>query len=238
METDAKILTVKNLSVAFDDKNVIENISFDLDGGGDLAIIGPNGSGKTVLIRALLGMVPHGGEIRWMPGLRIGYVPQKIEADRHLPLSLKNLLQAKANVLNLKNTAIRWSMEEVGLGRDAENVPIGHLSGGQFQRALIAFALLDRPNVLILDEPTASIDQPGEEKIYEMVHRLQDKNDMTIILVSHDLSFVYRYATNVLCINRSTICFGPPEDVLDKKILEQIYGPHKYFHHFHHKDDS
>ena len=99
--------------------------------------------------------------------------------------------------------------------------PVGHLSGGQFQRALIAFALLGKPNVLILDEPTASIDKPGEEQMYELVHRLQDEYGMTVILVSHDLSFVYQYATKVLCLNKVGLCFGAPEEALTPEVLGQ-----------------
>jgi len=235
------VLRVSNLSVAFNELPVLENVSFELRKGDSLAIIGPNGSGKTVLLRSLLGTVPYEGEIKWVPEVSLGYVPQKIEADRHLPINLKNLLRAKAKILNIRKEKTEAAMNElareVGLAKTSLETPIGHLSGGQFQRALIAFALLGRPNVMLLDEPTASIDLPGEEQIYELIHRLQDKYEMTVILVSHELSFVYRYATNVLCLNKQKICYGPPEEALTPKALEELYGPHKYFHHFHHKDD-
>jgi len=183
-------------------------------------------------------MIPYRGEIVWAPGTRIGYVPQKIDADRHLPINLENLLSAKAAVLRLAPNEIAEIIQAVGLGEKILKTPIGHLSGGQFQRALIAFALLGKPNVLILDEPTASIDKPGEEQIYELVHRLQDKYEMTTIVVSHDLSFVYRYANKVLCLDRSGICFGAPEEALTPDVLEKLYGPHKYFHHFNHPSSS
>jgi len=233
MET---ILKVENLDVGFDGKNVIRNLSFELGEGESLALIGPNGSGKTVLLRTLLNAIPYEGKITWSTDVRIGYVPQKIEADRHLPLNLEDLLEAKAGVLGMKKTAKSSCnlCKEVGLPRAAAEIPIGHLSGGQFQRALIAFALLGEPNVLLLDEPTASIDLPGEEQIYELIHRLQDKYKMTIILVSHDLSFIYRYSTKVLCLNKTGLCFGSPEEALNPKTLEKLYGgPHKYFRHTH-----
>lgn len=232
----AAILKVENLDVSFEKQSVLQDLSFELDKSENLAVIGPNGSGKTVLLRALLKTIPYEGRITWARGVRLGYVPQKIEADRHLPLNLMNLLEAKAGILGIKKTAGNLCdlCGEVGLTKEAVEAAIGHLSGGQFQRALVAFALLGEPNVLLLDEPTASIDLPGEEKIYELVHRLQDKYKMTVILVSHDLSFVYRYATKVLCLNKTSICFGAPEEALSPKTLEKLYGgPQKYFHHLH-----
>jgi zinc transport system ATP-binding protein len=110
--------------------------------------------------------------------------------------------------------------------------PVGHLSGGQFQRGLIGFALIGNPNVLLLDEPTASIDESGEEHIYELIHRLQDQFKLAVITVSHDLSFVYRYATKVLCLNRRSVCMGTPREALTPEVLEQLHGPsHGYYQH-------
>jgi len=230
----SEILDIKNLSVKFEDTTVLENINLSLEKGDNLAIIGPNGSGKTVLLRALLGMVSHTGTITWSPKVRLGYVPQKIDADRHLPVTIQNLLSAKERVLKLPASEIKRSIESAKLTEKILSTPIGHLSGGEFQRALIAFALLGKPDVLLLDEPTASIDAPGEEQVYELIHKLQDAYDMTVVLVSHDLSFVYRYATKVLCLNKTSVCFGAPEQTLDTKVLEKLYGgPHKYYHHIH-----
>lgn len=230
------ILKVENLKISFGEQTILENLSFSVGRGESLAIIGPNGSGKTVLLRALLRALPFEGEINWAADVRTGYVPQKIEADRHLPINLKNLLLAKSEILKIPKSEVYSIAEEVGIGSKILNYPIGHLSGGQFQKSLLAFALLGNPNVLLLDEPTASIDLPGEEQIYELVHRLQDKYNMTVIVVSHDLSFVYKYANKVLCLNKTGLCFGPPEESLSARVLEKLYGPHKYFHHFHHKN--
>ena len=155
----APILSVQNVGVTLDGKTIVEGISFELARGDNLAIIGPNGSGKTVLLRALLGIVPHSGNVRWAPGVKVGYVPQKIDADRHLPLSIGDLLRAKSRVLHLPADRVAVVGDVIGLSPEILDAPIGRLSGGQFQKAQIAFALLGDPNVMLLDEPTASLDQ-------------------------------------------------------------------------------
>lgn len=231
-----KALKVENLSVILDRETIIKNIDFELEKGGNMAVIGPNGSGKTVFLKALLGILPHQGKIEWAGGTRLGYVPQKIDADRHLPIDLENLLAAKANILQLKKADIKSVIEATKLTAKILKTPIGHLSGGQFQRSLIAFALLGNPNVMLLDEPTASIDQLGEEQIYDLIHEIQDKYGITIILVSHDLAVVYKYADKVLCLNKTGLCFGPPESTLTPEVFKKLYGEeHKYVHHVHHE---
>jgi len=230
----SSILSVKKLSVAFDEQPVLHHLSFELEKGESLAVIGPNGSGKTVLLRTLMGSVPFLGDVVWQPNIRIGSVPQKIDADRHLPITIQNLLHAKAHVLKLPDKEVAWTIRATELTEKILTTPIGHLSGGQFQRALIAFALLGHPDVMLLDEPTASIDESGEMQIYDLVHELQDQTGMTIILVSHDLNFVYRYATKVLCLNKTNVCFGTPEEALTPEVLQRLYGKqHKLYHHMH-----
>ena len=229
-------LSISHLTVAFEGQASIRDVSFELNKGDTLAILGPNGAGKTVMLRALLGSVPYIGTVAWANSTRIGYVPQKIDADRHLPVNFENLLASKADILKLKQNDVDAIIHTVGLDRKNVETPVGHLSGGQFQRALIAFALLGKPNVLILDEPTASIDASGEEQMYELIHRLQNTYAMTVILVSHDLSFVYRYATKVLCLNQSEIGFGTPEEALTPESIKTLYGGPIKFHRHEHGD--
>jgi len=229
----ADVLSVRNLSVNFDERRVLHNLSFDLPKGETLAIIGPNGSGKTVLLRALLNIISFEGEIVWSPETRLGYVPQKIEVDHHLPLNVANLLTAKADVMGIPRSRIKATTERMQIPKRLLETPVGHLSGGQFQKAFIAFALLGDPNVILFDEPTANLDQLSEEHIYELMQELQKERGMTIILVSHELSVVYRYSTKVLCLNKEKICFGPPEEALDPEILKKLYGPEHKLHHHH-----
>src|SRR5258708_22014008 len=204
------LLTVKDLTVVLDGKTIVSSLSFQLERGDNLAIIGPNGSGKTVLVRALLGIVPHWGQIVWVPGAQLGYVPQKIDADRHLPLSFGDLLQAKERVLHLPPTEVRSVSEIIGLSKEVLETPVGRLSGGQFQKALIAFALLGSPDVLIMDEPTASLDQLTEERVFELMRRLPEKLGLIFIIRSHHPSLEDRHANKVLRLNPQGPCLRPP----------------------------
>lgn len=236
MASPSPILSVEKLRVAFGHHVVIDDLSFEVQPGESLAVIGPNGAGKTVLLKALLNLVPYEGEIHWSRDARLGYVPQKIAADRQLPLRLGDLLASKAAVQRTPESEIGAVVSEVNLTPQILNTSVGHLSGGQFQKALIAFALLGRPNVLLFDEPTASLDELAEEHTYELLHSLQQKNGMTVILVSHDLSVVYRYATQVLCLSKGKLCMGPPKDLLTPAMLEELYGgPSKFYRHIDHE---
>jgi zinc transport system ATP-binding protein len=226
------ILSVKDLTVTLDGRSVLSNLSFELHEGEMLAVIGPNGAGKTVLLRTLLHMLPYQGEIRWMESARIGYVPQRVAADRQLPLSASDLLNAKARFLKLSQADIERATSVADLTPELLNTNMGILSGGQFQKVLIAMALLGQPNVILFDEPTASLDELTEERVYELLHRLEEDYGIAIVLVSHDLSVVYRYATTVLCIGKGKPCFGPPKEVLTPEALEALYSaPPKYYQH-------
>jgi zinc transport system ATP-binding protein len=228
----ASLLEVKNLRITFGSKVVIADLNLDVSAGDSLAIIGPNGAGKTVLLKALLGQVPYTGEIRWSSDVRLGYVPQKVAADLQLPLRVSDLLCAKARTLRLTSQDLDSVCAEVDLTPEILNGTVGNLSGGQLQKALIAFALLGVPNVLLFDEPTASLDELSEERIYELLHSLQQQKGMTVLLVSHDLSVVYRYATKVLCLSKGKPCMGPPHEILTPEMLEELYGgAPKYYRH-------
>jgi len=226
------ILSVKDLTVNLDGRTILSSLSFELHEGDMLAIIGPNGAGKTVLLKTLLHMLPYQGEITWMKDARIGYVPQRVAADRQLPLSASDLLNAKARFLKLSQSDIERAISLTKLTPDLLNANIGVMSGGQFQKILIALALLGQPNVILFDEPTASLDELTEERIYELLDRLKEESGITVVLVSHDLSVVYRYATMVLCIGKGKPCFGSPKKVLTPEALEALYSaPPKYYQH-------
>jgi zinc transport system ATP-binding protein len=228
------ILRVSNLCVSFGSRTILRESNFAVQRGDCLAVIGPNGAGKTVLLKALLHLIPYQGEIQWALDARLGYVPQRVAEDRQLPLRVRELLMAKAHVQKLPVPEVEKVSAELGLTRELMDGAIGALSGGQFQKVLIALSLLGRPNVLLFDEPTASLDELSEERVYELLHSLQETRGLTVVLVSHDLSVVYRYANEVLCLSRGKPCMGPPREVLTPERLEELYGsPARYYRHAH-----
>jgi zinc transport system ATP-binding protein len=224
------VLEVEHLSVSFGGNTVIRDLTFRAARGDCLAIIGPNGSGKTVLFKALIGALPYEGRIAWAAGTTIGYVPQKLDIERDLPITGHDFLRAKAAVSGAAVEEIQRVLALVGLGPPSAAQPIGTLSGGQFQRLLLAFALMGRPNVLLFDEPTAGVDEPGQEAIYEMLQRVQEAEGLTVFIISHELSLVYRYARTVLCLSRRRTCFGPPLEILTPERLHEVYGTTATFH--------
>jgi zinc transport system ATP-binding protein len=228
------ILEVDDLSVRFGKSPVFKNLAFTVRRGEALAIIGPNGIGKSVLIRALLGSIPSEGSIRWAPDARIGYVPQKLDLERDLPITGVDLLRARLALAPNPQPDFRRMLEVVGLSETTAGRLIGTYSGGQFQRLLIAFALLGNPNVLMLDEPTAGVDEPGQEQLEILIHRVQHEQDLTVLFISHDFSVVHREADCVLCLGHARAFIGPPQDILTPAILEEAYGmPLRYHIHEH-----
>lgn len=231
---NAPVLSVQALGVSFGEKTVIRELSFEVARGENLAIIGPNGAGKTILLRALLKLLPYNGVIQWAAGSKLGYVPQSIAADRQLPLHVRDLLGAKARLLKLPTNAILETAKFVNLAPELLDTRVGVLSGGQFQKVLITFALLGDPNVLLVDEPTASLDELAQEHIYELLERLRLERGLTIFLVSHDLSIVNQFATRVLCLSSDTKCIGYPREILTPDTLAAVYsGLPKVYRHVH-----
>jgi zinc transport system ATP-binding protein len=229
------ILEVEGLTVRFGRNWVLRDLSFSVEEGGALAVIGPNGAGKTVLFEALIGIVPYEGVVRWAPGVRIGYVPQKLDIDRDLPITGADLLTARAVVAKVSKQEAVETLEQVGLAASVRDQLIGTLSGGQFQRLLLATALIGRPNVILLDEATAGVDQLGGGLLYEMLHRLQKERSLTLLLISHELSVVYRYAATVLCLAGARVpsCYGAPQEILTPAMLAELYGAPMGFHVHH-----
>jgi zinc transport system ATP-binding protein len=225
-----RILEVDQLSVGFGATRVLANLSFTVSRASSLAVIGPNGAGKTVLLRALLGSIPHEGSIRWSPGTRLGYVPQKLDLERDIPMTGQDFLNARVALARGSDLGISDVFSLLGLSAEVAGQPIGTTSGGQFQRLLIAFALIGQPNVLLLDEPTAGVDEPGQERINWLLHHLQQEQRLTILFISHDLSVVYRYADQVLCLSRKRPYIGAPRQILTPDLLEEVYGTPLGYH--------
>ena len=217
------IISVKNLSVTLGGHLILNNLSFTINPGDIVAIIGPNGSGKTTLLKSLLGLIPYHGHIQ-LGSTNLGYVPQRLDFDRTIPITVTELLS-----IHLQQKPYS-KIDQVLTAIDAKNLshrPLGVLSGGEFQRVLVALALLNDPDILFLDEPTASVDAEGASELYTIIKNLQRSRQLTIILVSHDIDVVFKYATNVLCVNRRLVCSGSPKQALTQTTLEQLYGEHQ-----------
>lgn len=228
------ILEVKNLRVAYGNEIVLHNVSFALEEGDVLAVIGPNGSGKTTLFKAILGVLPYEGEIILKPEVRIGYVPQKLDIERDLPITVKEFLLLKKQIVKRNTThTVEEALEFVKLPASFINKRFSELSSGELQRLMIAWALIDHPHLLLFDEPTASVDIAGQETIYELLDNLRRKEKFTLLVISHDLTVVYHYATKVLCLNKAQVCFGVPKEILTTKELHRLYGKTKFYTHTH-----
>jgi zinc transport system ATP-binding protein len=228
------ILKVKNLSIVRGSEHIIEDLSFEVPAGKMLAVVGPNGAGKTMLFRALLGLTEYEGEIVWRKAVRVGYVPQRFAVEKDFPITVAEFLGFKnsrreAQIKALLSLALpphghAEKIDEHHIAAHLLDKRLSDLSGGELQRALIAYALFDEPEILLFDEPTAGIDIGGEETIYSRLHKLQDEHHLTVLLISHDLNIVYKYADDVLCLNKQKVCFGEPTKVLDEKTLQLLYG--------------
>ena len=228
------ILEVENLDIDLDGEKILENLSFKVKQGEILTILGPNGAGKSVLLKALLGFLPYKGVIKWSQKLKIGYLPQGLNQLRakDLPLTVQDFFALK-NILPT-NKEIEKYLSLVGLNESILFKKAGSLSGGQFQRMLVAWVLISHPDVIFFDEPTTGIDIGGGETIYSLLHNIWEKEKLTIFLVTHDLSIVYKHSTNVLCLSRKGhYCFGAPKETLNQKTLKQIFGTEikLYEHH-------
>ncbi|MBU1126280.1 MAG: metal ABC transporter ATP-binding protein [Patescibacteria group bacterium] len=230
-------ITVKNLSVRLGGKEILTNISFEIEKGIIAAVIGPNGSGKTTLLRAILDLISlSSGTVKILDQplhhvrQAIGYVPQKFSFDPNFPMNVREFLRM-AQHKEASKDKIEESLRYVELPQGIEKQAIGSLSGGQLQRVLIAQAIINDPAILILDEPATGIDIAGELAFVKIIKRLNEENGTTIILVSHDVSMVSKMVNQVICINHTLTCMGPPEKALDKKTLEDIFGSHTHLVH-------
>lgn len=247
-------LKVENLCVKSGGLHLLENITFSVEEGKIVAIIGPNGAGKTTLIKAILGLIPYDTGSVTLFGrplkhnklpVRVGYVPQRLQFDRTFPITVSELLsftlppyykfplhqkkEEKENIIRL--------LETVG-AHELMYRSVGSLSGGELQRIMIAKAIVNDPEILFLDEPASGVDIEGQERFHDLVKRLNKEKNLTVILISHDLNVVFRFADNVLCLNRKLVCSGKPQEALTDEVIKSVYGEMMgaYIHSCHEHD--
>lgn len=227
----------KNVGLTLGKTRILDNVSASIPFGVCTAIIGPNGAGKTSLLQCMLGLIPYEGEIilnsrRSSGKIRVGYIPQKLNFDRGLPITLLEFLcmgiQKIPFFFKISKKSKEKAMEllsMVGLAHISER-KVGVLSGGEFQRLLLALALSQDPELLVLDEPAAGVDIQGEQLFCELLEKLRAEKKFTQLMVSHDLPTVTHHANHLICLNRRVEAEGHPKDVLTKTNLISLFGIH------------
>lgn len=215
------LIEANNLSVRFGGNDVLQTIDFSIRSGEIVTIVGPNGSGKSTLLRALVGAItPQSGSVTRKPGLVLGYVPQKLQIDRSLPITVKR-------VLNLPK---KQPLDKVTAALDTAGVPtlaeqqMSLLSGGQFQRVLLARALIHTPDLLVLDEATQGLDQPGSADFYQQIERVRNSLGCAVLMVSHELHVVMSATDRVICLNGHICCQGTPDVVSSRPEYRALFG--------------
>ncbi|MFA8385469.1 MAG: ATP-binding cassette domain-containing protein [Pelagibaca sp.] len=215
------LISVNGMSVGYGANTVLRNVSLSIDAGEIVTIVGPNGSGKTTLLRALIGAVrPDTGEIVRAPDLRIGYVPQKLHIDPTLPITVERFLRLPGGP----------SKADCALALDQAGVPnlaqrqMSSLSGGQFQRVLLARALIEKPDLLLLDEATQGLDQPGSAAFYLQIEQVRQRTGCAVLMISHELHVVMSASDRVICLNGHVCCEGTPEIVSAAPEYRALFG--------------
>lgn len=214
------LLAAEGLGLALGGHRILHDVDFALEPGEIVTVVGPNGSGKTTLLRLLIGAErPGSGRVSRAPGLRIGYVPQRLAVDRTMPITVDRFLALAGGTPGERAHALERT-GIAGLGTRQ----LAALSGGQFQRALLAHAVMRAPQVLVLDEPAQGLDQPGEARLYGLVAELRAELGCAVLMVSHDLHVVMAASDRVICLNGHVCCEGTPMVVSAAPAYRALFG--------------
>jgi zinc transport system ATP-binding protein len=218
------LVEASGVAVRIGRHELLSGVDLELAPGEILSLIGPNGAGKTTLVRVLLGVLrPSAGRVVRRPGLSVGYVPQRLHLDPTLPLSVRRFLTLGRTPR--EPAALGAALAEVGAGH-LEQALMSELSGGEFQRATLARALLRDPDLLILDEPAQGVDFSGQLELYALIERVRNERGCGVLLVSHDLHVVMAATDRVICLNRHVCCAGQPEAVSRHPEYLNLFGAH------------
>jgi len=237
---DNVLLNAQEISLQFDQRLVLQNISLRIAERQIVTLIGPNGAGKTSLVKIVLGLIsPTSGKVARRKGIRIGYMPQRLQVDQSMPVTVGKFLTLAANARSMETGRV---LEEVGASALIDS-QLHSLSGGELQRVLLARALIQDPQLLVLDEPAQGVDVNGQAELYRLITDIRDKHDCGILLVSHDLHLVMSATDEVICLNQHVCCHGHPEQVSNDPAYLELFGRKDaetlavYTHHHNHSHD-
>ncbi len=217
----APLISTRDLTLRLGGRDVLRDVTVDIAAGEIVTIVGPNGSGKSSFLRALIGAIdPARGSVTRRAGLRIGYVPQKLAIDASLPLTVQRFLSLPRRI---RGAQARAALERAGVPGLLTQQMV-QLSGGQFQRVLLARALLGEPELLLLDEATQGLDQPGAAAFYHQIEEVRQAIGCAVVMVSHDLHVVMAASDRVLCMNGHLCCAGTPEVVASAPAYRALFG--------------
>ncbi len=218
---DDTLIAAEGLTVRHGDVTVLSDVQFHIRPSEIVTVVGPNGSGKSTLLRALMGLDGGAeGRVTRRDGLRVGYVPQRLSIDPTLPMTVRRFLSLPRRPAAAD---IAGALARVGVD-GLENRPMAALSGGQLQRVLLARALLARPEILVLDEPTQGLDQPGEAAFYHLIEEVRAETGAAVLMVSHDLHVVMAASDRVICLNGHVCCEGTPQVVSAAPEYRALFG--------------
>ena len=242
------LISAKNIDLRYGGQRVLQGVNIAIEPGEIVTIVGPNGSGKSTLLRVLIGALkPQKGQVTRTAGLRIGYVPQKLHIDPSMPMTVQRFLNLPDRVTKAEANAALVSAGVPGLA----DRQMSALSGGQFQRVLLARAILGRPDILMLDEATQGLDQPGSAAFYRQIEAVRRDLGCAVLMVSHELHVVMSASDRVICLNGHVCCEGTPDVVSAAPAYRELFGTgtggalalyrhdhdhgHDHDHHHHHE---
>lgn len=215
------LIAAEKVDVRYGSALVLHGVTMAISKGEIVTIVGPNGSGKSTLLRVLIGAIrPQGGRVLRQAGLKIGYVPQKLHIDPTLPMTVRRFLDLPKRVTDVAAEAALARAGVPGVGRQQ----MAGLSGGQFQRVLLARAILSEPDVLMLDEPTQGLDQPGSASFYRQIEEVRRATGCAVLMVSHELHVVMSASDRVICLNGHVCCEGTPDVVSAAPAYRELFG--------------
>ena len=234
------LINVNNISLSHEGKNILDNVSFKLHPGEFITLIGPNGAGKSSLIKVLLGIIKQdSGEVIRNDHIKLGYTPQSFSANPYIPISVIDFLTLNQRLDN-KFTEETYKLTGI---EDLINLPLKNLSGGELQKVLLTRALLNKPNVLILDEPAQNLDVDAQIQLYKLIQDIHQKQNCAVLMVSHDLHRVMKQSTQVLCLYHHICCEGLPESILKDDQFNDLFADQihdlmaTYEHHHNHQHE-